>query len=175
VPAEHDGAWAEAASSELALAAAAGAAFPGLGGAPRQPSPDDLVAVAEALAEAVASPLRDRLSQVIEEADGDAEVAADGVRATYRTWRSERLGPAIDHAVVDAFSLGVATAFGTGTPVAWLVDDGAQACPDCDDDALAGALPNGEAFPTGHRRPPAHPGCRCLLVAPDDPALSPAG
>jgi hypothetical protein len=174
VPAEHDGAWAEAASSELALAAAAGAAFPAVGGSPRQPSPDDLVAVAEALAEAVASPLRDRLSQVIEEADGDAEVAADGIRATYRTWRSERLGPAIDHAVVDAFSLGVATAFGAGAPVVWLVDDAAQACPDCADNALAGALPDGEAFPTGHRRPPAHPGCRCLLVAPGDPALTPA-
>ena len=31
-------------------------------------------------------------------------------------------------------------------------------------------IPAGEPFPTGHLRPPAHPGCRCLLVPPpDDP------
>jgi hypothetical protein len=164
---EHDGAWAGAASSELALAAAAGAAFLGTGGEVKQPPPDDLVAVAEALADAIARPLRERLGHVLAEADDDADVAGDGVRATYRTWRSERLGPAIDHAVLDAFSLGVTVAFGAGTPVTWLMDDGGNPCPDCDDDALAGALPCGEAFPTGHRRPPAHAGCRCLLVAPD--------
>jgi DivIVA domain-containing protein len=165
--AEHDSTWAEAASSELALAAAAGAAFPGLDGPVKQPSPDDLVAVAEALADAIARPLRDRLGQVLADAEGDGEVAGDGVRATYRTWRAERLSPAVDHAVLDAFGLGVSVAFGSGTPVSWLADDGGVSCPDCDDDALAGALPCGEAFPTGHRRPPAHPGCRCLLVAPD--------
>jgi hypothetical protein len=48
--------------------------------------------------------------------------------------------------------------------------------PDCLDNALAGPLAFGEAFPTGHTHPPAFEGCRCLLVAvvadergPDDP------
>ena len=42
------------------------------------------------------------------------------------------------------------------------------ACPDCEDNSLAGAQAKGEPFPTGQLHPPAHPGCRCLLVA--DPA-----
>jgi hypothetical protein len=37
-------------------------------------------------------------------------------------------------------------------------------CPDCDDNALAGPTPRGEVFPTGQPHPPAHAGCRCLLV-----------
>jgi hypothetical protein len=36
-------------------------------------------------------------------------------------------------------------------------------CPDCDDNALEPTV-KGEAFPTGQPHPPAHPGCRCLLV-----------
>lgn len=46
----------------------------------------------------------------------------------------------------------------------WIVEDTDGPCPDCDDDALAGELPKGEAFPTGQHHPPAHSGCRCLLV-----------
>ena len=45
----------------------------------------------------------------------------------------------------------------------WLVDDDGH-CPDCDDNALAGPTAKGETFPTGQLHPPAHPGCRCLLV-----------
>ena len=36
-------------------------------------------------------------------------------------------------------------------------------CPDCDDNALEPTL-KGATFPTGQQHPPAHPGCRCLLV-----------
>ena len=46
----------------------------------------------------------------------------------------------------------------------WVVDDDVAECPDCDDNALAGPVPSREAFPTGHPHPPAHAGCRCLLV-----------
>ena len=45
-------------------------------------------------------------------------------------------------------------------------------CPDCEDNGLTGPQPPGEEFPTGHRHPPAHPGCRCL-VAPTAPRLHP--
>jgi hypothetical protein len=47
-------------------------------------------------------------------------------------------------------------------------DNAGQPCADAEDNALAGALPCGEAFPTGDVLPPAHPGCRCILV-PDQP------
>ena len=32
------------------------------------------------------------------------------------------------------------------------------------DNALAGAVPKGEPFPTGDLVPPVHPGCRCVIV-----------
>ena len=38
------------------------------------------------------------------------------------------------------------------------------ACADCEDNSLAGAIPAGEPFPTGHTSAPAHPGCRCLTL-----------
>src|SRR5690606_33046380 len=122
--------------NDLALAAAAGAAFAGRADPPVEPDEADLAEVAAGLADLLARPLRERIAQVIEESDGDAEVAAAAVRAAYRTWRSERIGPAVDHAVVDAFNLGVATAHGAGTPLQWVVDDDGP-CSDCDDNALA--------------------------------------
>ena len=36
--------------------------------------------------------------------------------------------------------------------------------PDAEDNRLADAVRAGEPFPTGDLRPPAHAGCRCLLV-----------
>ena len=48
--------------------------------------------------------------------------------------------------------------------VRWLIDPTQGPCPDAQDNALAGAVPVGEVFPTGDACPQAHPGCRCLLV-----------
>ena len=50
------------------------------------------------------------------------------------------------------------------TRLRWLVDNGGSPCPDAEDNSLAGLVVRGEPFPTGHCHPPAHPGCRCLLV-----------
>jgi hypothetical protein len=66
--------------------------------------------------------------------------------------------------VFGAFGRGLYVALPEGASARWLVDDGGVPCPDCDDDALAGAVTKGEPFPTGPCHPPAHPGCRCLLV-----------
>ena len=51
-----------------------------------------------------------------------------------------------------------------GTPVCWVQDPSGPGCPDAEDNVLAGAVPSGEPFPTGHRYAPAYRGCRCLLV-----------
>lgn len=166
-PVEHLGRWAHSVGPELAEAAAAGARF-AVGDDVVTPSPGDLAEIADAVAAEVARPLRERLTRVLDASEGDAEHAAGAVRAAYRTWRSERIGPAAEHAVLDAFSLGLTMAAGDGTELCWVVDDGAAASPDCEDDALAGPVPNGEPFPTGHHRPPAHHGCRCVLVPPTD-------
>jgi hypothetical protein len=47
----------------------------------------------------------------------------------------------------------------------WTIDPSEAACADCEDNSLAGAIPAGEPFPTGHTSAPAHPGCRCLTLA----------
>jgi len=68
------------------------------------------------------------------------------------------------HVVLAAFGQGQVAVRPAGAPVRWVPDPTAPACPDCEDDALAGTVPSGQAFPTGHAHPPAHPGCRCLVV-----------
>jgi hypothetical protein len=48
-----------------------------------------------------------------------------------------------------------------------VVDPSCEACPDCDDNALAGKVTKGDTFPTGDTVAPAHPDCRCLVVPSD--------
>jgi len=66
--------------------------------------------------------------------------------------------------VVAAFARGAFAATPAATSSRWLVEDVDGPCPDCDDNVLAGDVPKGEAYPTGQQHPPAHPGCRCLVV-----------
>jgi DivIVA domain-containing protein len=112
-------------------------------------------------------PLRQRVERVVgegAETEGDEALAvADGVSAAYRQWKTEQVERIAQHAVVAAFARGALGATPDGALLRWVVDDDGQ-CPDCDDNALAGAVPRGEAFPTGQLHPPAHVGCRCLLV-----------
>jgi hypothetical protein len=86
------------------------------------------------------------------------------VSACYREWKTQRLDALARAAAAAAFGRGAFAAVPAGVPLRWVVDDDGGPCPDCDDNALAGALPRGEAFPTGQLHPPAHPGCRCVLV-----------
>jgi hypothetical protein len=70
--------------------------------------------------------------------------------------------------VLAAFALGTRAAL-AGRPddhAVWIAVSGTERppCPDCEDNALAGPTRVGDVFPTGHRSPPAHPGCRCLLA-----------
>ena len=45
----------------------------------------------------------------------------------------------------------------------WSIPNG-PACPDAEDNALAGEVAAGQPFPTGHTCAPAHEGCRCMLA-----------
>ena len=55
----------------------------------------------------------------------------------------------------------IATADG---PVRWVVDPEGPCGPDCADNALAGPVEAGAAFPTGALHPPIDPSCTCWLV-----------
>jgi DivIVA domain-containing protein len=116
------------------------------------------------LASAIVVPLRSRLETAFRNAAGDDEAVADGIRATYREWKSQRLGDTARHFVLAAFTRGAYDAMPEGTCLRWVVDNGGSPCPDAEDNALAGVLDKGAAFPTGHAYPPAHAGCRCLVV-----------
>jgi cell division septum initiation protein DivIVA len=152
--------YAEAAASELAAAAVAGRAFAGANGVDAPPVGD----LASELATSITERLDERIAAVLHDADGDDDAVADGVRACYREWKSRHLNEAIRDSVVAAFGRGLYDALAADAQVRWLGDDGGPPCPDCEDNALAGVLAKGDTFPTGHRHPPAHPGCRCLVV-----------
>jgi len=151
-------------ASELGAASDAGAGFfPDASGAAGDIGVDDL---AGELASSLVGQLRGRLERAFADGGDEAEVA-DRVRASYREWKTERIAGAAEDAVLAAFGRGVFEAAPASTEFRWVVDDGEHPCPDCDDDALAGAVAKGEPFPTGAVLPPAHPGCRCLIVPVD--------
>jgi DivIVA domain-containing protein len=124
---------------------------------------DDL---AEELADLIARPLRRRLEQAFADNAGDDQaVLVEALGSAYREWKSHRVEQLAGDAVAGSFSRGAFEVVPEGTPLRWLVEDVDGPCPDCDDNALAGSLLRGELFPTGQAYPPAHAGCRCLLVA----------
>jgi hypothetical protein len=127
--------------------------------------PDSLDAAAEDLAEAIVEPLRRRLEHVLVAGEGDDPIIlAEAVGGAYREWKTKRVEVvAADH-VTAAFSKGVYAAAPSGASLRWLVADVGGPCHDCDDNVLAGEQPKGEPFPTGQRHPPAHAGCRCLVL-----------
>jgi hypothetical protein len=137
---------------------------PGAGAEKADPS---VGALADDLATAVVGPLRGRVARILDDAD-DQMAAAESVRAVYRQWKVQHVEESARHHLLVAFNLGAFTTAADGAVLQWLVDDQGH-CPDCDDNALAGPTVKGQAFPTGQLHPPAHPGCRCLLV----PAGSP--
>ncbi|MDP1804665.1 MAG: hypothetical protein Q8K72_05830, partial [Acidimicrobiales bacterium] len=122
-------------------------------------------APARVLAAELVDPLRARLTRSLAAgADAnDPSVAAESLRSTYRQWKVQQVEECARHHVLAAFSLGAFAATPPAATLQWLVDDDGH-CPDCDDNALAGPTAKGETFPTGQLHPPAHPGCRCLLV-----------
>ena len=125
----------------------------------------DVTAIAERLAEELVRPVRRGVGRALKSAAGseDEQAVADGVGAAYREWRSARLERVASEHLAAAYAAGVYAAAGSAK-LTWVVDDGGDSCPDCDDNALAGPTPRGEPFPTGQLLPPSHSGCRCLVV-----------
>jgi len=136
------------------------------------PDPSD-DAASRAAAETVATELGTEIATAIAThlvrsfRGGDGEVASlqHAVGAAYRDWKTERIEDTASDYATDAFALGTLEVVRVArVPVSWLVDDGASRCSDCDDNELAGLVEAGATFPTGQLHPPAHGGCRCILV-----------
>ena len=155
---EHAARWTEVVTAVLADAAAAGAAWSG-------GKADSVADLADELARSLTAPLRDRIDRSFAAADGNLDDVADRVRALYREWKGTRLTDTSSHYAAAAYALGVFDATPDGTQVHWVVDPLGGRCPDCDDNVLGGDVAKGSEFPTGHTCAPAHPGCRCLVLA----------
>ena len=111
----------------------------------------------------VAMPLRERLESAIVGGGGDPDDATSLLRNAYREWKAQRIEELAGELVLSAYGRGAFAAAPVGEPVRWVVDPSVASCRDEVVNAEAGPRPCGEAFPTGHRHPPAHAGCRCLL------------
>ncbi len=163
--------YADAAASPVRDAVSAGSAFARalVGGRQSKRSTPDERAVDEVtreLATSVVTLIRRRLES------GETPDLAERVGAAYREWRGERIERLAEDSAVEAFSKGVLAGAGRHR-VRWSRSEVGPGCADCEDNALAGVVAPGDEFPTGHRHPPAHAGCRCLVL-PDPNSSRPA-
>lgn len=155
--------YAKASAGAIRDSVAAGTAFARstLGGRQgRPPAPDQRTvdAVTDELAGTVVTLLRRRLE------GGDIPDAAERIGAAYREWRGERIERLAEDRAIEAFGAGVLAGSAKSGGVRWVRGDAGPGCADCEDNALAETVAPGEEFPTGHRHPPAHAGCRCLVL-----------
>lgn len=158
----HVSRYHDAALPGLAAAAAAGGdLLERSGGSKAKTKVGDL---ADELASELIEPLRDRIENCFREAAGDDDDLAEHLRACYREWKGQRVDEVGARAGLAACNRGLLDRLPAGTLVHWIVEDGGSPSPDCDDNALAGDLPKGEPFPTGHVTPPISPHCRCLVA-----------
>ena len=164
---QHTQRYASAIADDLLLAANAGASTVDDERVARLPKAKGRAAVDEAstlLGRRLVEPLRDRLERCVNDGDGDNPAITKKVRSVYREWKTQHIDDQIDDVVRTAHGRGLLGALVADTPVTWTPDPSRRACPDCDDNRLAGAVPAGQPFPTGHVSTPGHPGCCCLLI-----------
>jgi cell division septum initiation protein DivIVA len=142
------------------------------GPAETQPASGPAVDEVNRLVRDQAQNLSDRLSQWLDDrlgrtwkaaSSGDLAELVEALSAPYREARGTQLGVWVMDSLISSFHRGMAIGR-RGRAVRWIMDDGGNPCPDCEDNSLATDLGLGERFPTGQPYPPAHSGCRCLLV-----------
>ncbi len=116
----------------------------------------------DGLAAAMVERLHERLVEAIDEAGSDEAAVTQRLGARYREFKGQTLDAVVGDTLAAAWALGVYDAAPAGTVLRWVPAE-VGTCPDCDDNGLEPTV-RGDAFPTGQLHPPAHPGCRCLLV-----------
>jgi cell division septum initiation protein DivIVA len=114
------------------------------------------------LAATMVERLHERLVEAIDGTADDDTSITQRLGARYREFKGQELDAIVGDTLAAAWALGVYDATPAGATLRWVAAAEGQ-CPDCDDNALEPTV-KGESFPTGQPHPPAHPGCRCLLV-----------
>jgi len=167
LPADHLARFRVAIVDDLLAAANAGASLVSPGRVARLTKPDATKAVQAGdavLDEWLIVPLRERLDRCVADGDGDNAGIAKRVRAVYRECKTQHIDEQLDDVIHAAHGSGLFSVIESGATVDWVPDPSHAACADCNDNTLGGAVAAGVAFPTGHLFPPAHLGCRCLLL-----------
>ena len=133
----------------------------------RRNAPDGTHAlgIARRLADEILDGIHTRLESAFTTERDGTEECAEAVGAAFRDWKAARIEGLAGDYITAAFGEGcVAAASAKKIALSWQLDDPAN-CPDSDDNSVAGPVPAGSAFPTGHLFPPVHPGCRCYLTS----------
>jgi len=108
--------------------------------------------------------LHERVQAALERHGNDRDAVIGEVRSMFKQARVETITKVVTDVAHFAYARGVFTACDANGKVCWVVDSEGPACADAEDNALAGALRHGDAFPTGQLHPLAHDGCRCLVI-----------
>ncbi|MGA1361370.1 MAG: DivIVA domain-containing protein [Ilumatobacteraceae bacterium] len=166
---EHAARYAAVVGDESMTAASAGVkSVRGAGATPKRVTRKAIdTAVAKAVAEGLVAAFREDARVALGEAEGDRSLAAGLMRDVYRKWKMSGIDEHAADTVHAAHNAGAYLSLDPSATVAWTVDPANDCCPDCADNALAGAIVKGGEFPTGHTHPMAHAGCRCLITPTD--------
>jgi DivIVA domain-containing protein len=162
---EHAKRYGDAISDEMMKAATEGAkSMKSFGGSSKRISPKDLnEIVLVAISDSLVAKFRDDTRIAIGEAEGDRDILASLMRDVYRQWKMSSLDEHVDDIACSAFSCGAYFSLEPGITITWMVSPTQGCCAECDDNFLADDVVVGTDFPTGHRHPLAHAGCRCLV------------
>ncbi len=99
--------------------------------------------------------------------DDDREKILEPIRAVYRDFRNGALPGLAEDALYEAFAIGLYDSIEPAERLAWLIDPRTDPDPVCEINAATTEVVKGSVFPSGHARPLAMPGCRCLVVSAD--------
>lgn len=166
---EHTKRYVSALSASIKSAAVAGARSMQISGSKTSDRElgdvvaEQMKAIEEMVVTSIVEPLRERLSRSISQSEDNVELSKL-VRTLYREWKSQMIDEQIDDLAYAAYGRGALAGLTPDAKVCWKYDPAGPACPDAEDNSLAGAINAGDAFPTGHTHAPAHSGCRCVIV-----------
>lgn len=130
------------------------------------PKPKDWFGKATQIMQTLVTNIADKVSEWIDDLTGDSDVddsdIVDEVTAELEAYAGTEAELIALYEVPDAFNNGMLETFqdmGYAT-VQWVTMEG-NVCPACQENADAGSIAIGSAFPSGDTSPPNHPRCRC--------------
>ena len=100
------------------------------------------------LAAELVAPLRERLERSVADGDGDNDAIAKRARGVYREWKTQRIDEQLDDLFRLAYCQGaVGRRRRRHRGSTWAVDPDGPPSPDCEDNALAGAVDDRRRLP----------------------------